>query len=211
MSLDIVSQIKKSVLSGVAFPQIAVIQDLSLNDDNSGCYVKAYIPQDDNTVVAKMSWSTIGNTELPSKDDLVIIMCIDNNIDDYYVISTINNKVDKIPTQAEDGSKVLKSLDGKRLWMVSDDKILLSRGDTEPTENIVLGQELSSLLSDILDNMNDLSLKISTHTHIGNMGAPTAPPNNTADFASLAVDFTVLKNLNVTTEKILSDVAFTEK
>lgn len=49
-------------------------------------------------------------------------------------------------------------------------------------ETAVVGDTLVTLLSQLLD-------LLATHTHIGNLGAPTSPPQQASDFTQLKSDF----------------------
>ena len=118
---------------------------------------------------------------------------------------------DKLPLKATEGHLVLKAKSGKQLWITSNNKILLSKGDGTPAQNLVLGQVLKTLLSTVLEKLADLSDKVSTHKHIGNLGYPTGSPLTSGDFADLKGDFDVLKESPVDDSAILSDIAFTEK
>ena len=61
----------------------------------------------------------------------------------------------------------------------------------------MLGQVFITMMKDLLD-------ALAAHKHIGNLGAPTAIPDN-------VTDFTDLKDDPIDNEDIVSDIAFTEK
>ena len=93
------------------------------------------------------------------------------------------------------GESVVYNAHGLRVFL-KEGAIHIGQSDSS-TENLVLGQELKSLLSQTL-------AAIASHTHTGNMGSPTSAPLNAGTFTSL-------KSSPVDDEGILSDVAFTEK
>ena len=70
-------------------------------------------------------------------------------------------------------------------------------GSKDATEPVVLGERLKSVLETLID-------QIVSHTHIGNMGAPTSPPVNAAGFTSL-------KAGTISNKDILADNVFSEK
>ncbi len=147
---------------------------------------------------------------LPVAGDLVLVAFPEADDDHGLIIKRLTSREDKIPASAIGGDLVLKSLASKKAWL-SGLNVNLSQGDTAPTENLVLGQQLKTLLVDILTQLHDLALKVSTHTHVGNIGFPTSAPNEAADFLLILTEFDNLKSSPVQDEAILSDFAFTEK
>lgn len=206
-----VDTIKEIIMQDILNFEFASVLEYSITDDRSTVYVKVKTLPDEREIIAKMMWNTLGNIELPSKDDLVVVGYIDNNIDDAFIFGTLNNNVDKIPIQSVEGDRVSISLPSKKNWIVSDTRINLARGEQEPQENLVLGQALKTYLVSMHEKIKELSDAVSTHTHIGNVGAPTSPPKETADFVQLGADFDTIKSDNVENDTILSDLSFTEK
>jgi hypothetical protein len=143
--------------------------------------------------------------------DIVLLAFGDGDAEQGYVISRMSNSTDTIPATAHDGSTVVRALEGLNAWLTSDTAIFLSRGDTEPTENIPLGQVLKTLLSQTLAELKSLSDTLASHTHIGNLGYPTAPPVQAAAITAHGTVFNAKKANPVDNEGILSDVSFTEK
>jgi hypothetical protein len=77
-------------------------------------------------------------------------------------------------------------------------QVLISKTpNSTPTEPLVLGNVFTTM-------MNKLLTAIENHNHIGNLGSPTSPPINAADFAQLA-------SSPIGDNAILSDFASTEK
>jgi len=208
---------------------IGKILRLSVASDRSFLKCLVSILPEGREVVCRMTWAMTGPNsgivEFPEKDDLVLVGFADGNNDYAFIISRMSSTVDKLPLKAIDGHLVLKAKAGKQSWLTSNLKILLSKGDTVPTENLVLGQQLKTLLSYVLDQLADqadklkqLSTDISTHNHIGNLGYPVSAPLNAAAFTAAATqfdtkksNFDAKKSSPVDDQAILSDLAFTEK
>ena len=105
----------------------------------------------------------------------------------------MDGKNDKITAK----SKSIETL-GSDSNRVHGKKVKISKSPTsEPTEPFVLGNVFKEM-------MDKLLTAISTHQHIGNMGVPTPPPLNSAEFTSL-------KSSPIGDKKILSDFITGEK
>lgn len=94
----------------------------------------------------------------------------------------------------QDGDTAIYDAHGNVIYL-SNGKMQF--GSEAADENMVLGKVFKQLMSDLLQ-------ELAIHTHIGNLGYETAPPSD-------AAEFTALKSSPVDDEKVLSDVAFTEK
>lgn len=70
-------------------------------------------------------------------------------------------------------------------------------GKATASDPAVLGDELKSFLTDLITWLTN-------HTHIGNLGAPTSPAQQLADLQQI-------KALNITNDKILSQLVFLSK
>lgn len=191
------------------------------------CFVSIW--PEEREIVAMMTTPSSGpNSGLfsfPVPGDLVIVVFADGDPDQAFVVSRLTSKEDTIPQTAVDGATVLRALLGKKLWLTSNTRINLSVGDAEPAENLVLGQVFKTMMSFVLgqladqaDKLKQLSDTLSIHTHAGNLGYPTSPPNEAADFITKMNEFDVKKTnfeeqkaSPVDDELILSDLAFTEK
>jgi hypothetical protein len=90
-------------------------------------------------------------------------------------------------------------------------KTKIQIGSASAAQPLVLGTELQTLLANLLTKVSDLSDKVAKHTHVGNLGYPTAPPATAAEFSALKGNFDQLKASPVQDGKILSDKSFTEK
>lgn len=207
---------------------VAKIVRLSMASDRSVLMCEVSVWPEERIIIAQMTWDAVGPESgvffFPVVGDLVLVAFAEGDVEHAFVIKRLTSREDKIPLKAGEGDLVLKALTGKLGW-ISAFKIYLTKSHTAPTENLVLGQQLKTLLSGTLAKLQALSNKvealsteISTHTHAGNLGYPTSPPNTAAAFTSLATDFTGLgedfdafKTSPVDDEAILSDVAYTEK
>lgn len=180
---------------------LGLIKQVAVASDRSVCRVMVSILPEQREVVARMSWEAVGPEAgvfmLPNVNDLVLVGMVEGSKDQVVVIRRFTSREDKMPINAANGDLVAKALSGKKTWVQSDTKILLAKTDTEPTENLVLGQQLKTLLSDVL-------AALAAHKHIGNLGYYTAPPDN-------ASTYTAKKANPVDNEGILSNLAFTEK
>jgi hypothetical protein len=180
---------------------IGLVKQMHTAEDRSVLKVKVLTLPDNLNMICKMSWNAVGPDagifQFPSIDDLVIVGYLDGNENEAYVISRVTSKTDKIPMQALDGHLVLRTLAGKKAWVTSDTGVRLSRGNTEPTERLMLGDVFKTAYSKDLD-------ETAKHKHIGNLGYLTAVPDN-------AVEFTTLKASPVDDAEMLSDLSKTEK
>lgn len=194
---------------------LAQITKVSIAADRSVMKVLVSILPEQREIVARMTWQGVGPDAglfLPIMvGDLVIVGMAEGDEEQVFVLSRLTSKVDKIPTQFANGHAVLKALAGKQLWVTSDTRINLSMGDVQPTENLVLGQELKTLLSTMLEKMADMADMISKITVTGNLGLPAGPPLNAAAFLLMKTELELLKASPVDDSAILSDIAFTEK
>lgn len=200
---------KRSWISIGKLTKVAVAPDRSV----VRCMVSMLDWDQQPEIVAKMTWDQLGVESgyltLPSVNDLVLVVFAEGDVEQAFIIKKLSSKEDKVPTNAVAGHSVIKSMAGKELWLTSDTKIYLSNADAAPTENVVLGQQLKALLTEILTQVGTLAEKIASHTHTGNLGYPTAPPDQAADFSSLKSEFDNLKSSPVEDEAILSKLTFT--
>jgi hypothetical protein len=91
---------------------------------------------------------------------------------------------------------------------INSPTIKLGSGAQDP---VPLGTELQALLSNILDKLSSLSNTLATHTHVGNLGYPTAPPDQAAAFTTLKTNFDNYNASPVQDGTLLSEVAFTKR
>lgn len=194
---------------------IASITSLHIADDRSYLKVRANIFPENREVIARMTWDAVGPESgtftFPNPNDMVLIAFAEGDADQAYVIRRLTSKEDKIPLTAVDGSTVIKALTGKKVWVTSDTIINLSKGDSAPTENLVLGQVWKEFSINLLSYLIDLCTSLSTETHTGNLGYPTAVPDNASDYLMIKSMLESIKSSPVEDEAILSDLSFTEK
>lgn len=180
---------------------MAIVKQLELAQDKSVLRVKCQVVPDNLLIIAKMSWEAVGPSagffQIPSPNDLVIVAYVEGDADQAFVIRRCTSKEDNIPLQAMTGDMVMKALAGKKGQILSDTALLLGRGGTDPTENLVLGQVFKTAYS------THLGID-AVHKHIGNLGYKTAPPDEFQDYLDLQAS-------PVDDELMLSDLSFTEK
>lgn len=180
---------------------IGLVKQLDIPADRSVLKVKVLIMPDMLNMICSMTWDSVGPNagifQFPSIDDLVIVGYLDGSENEAYVLRRCTSKVDKIPLQAVGGHLTLRSLTGKKGYLVSDTGVRLQRGDTEATERLVLGDTFKTAYS------SDLAAT-AAHKHIGNLGFLTFVPDNAATFTSL-------KASPVDNANMLSDLSKTEK
>lgn len=194
---------------------LAVIEKLELATDSSVLKAKCKVLSQNRIVIARVTWGAIGPNagliQFPVVGDLVLLAFGEGDDEQGYLIARLSNKTDTIPQTAQDGSTVLRALAGLNAWLTSDTAIYLSRGDDAPTENLVLGQVFKTMMSAVLAELKALCDTLAAHTHVGNLGYPTAPPQQAGAITSHGGVFNAKKANPVDNEAILSDLSFTEK
>lgn len=192
------------------------ILQLEVAPDKSIWYAKCLVFPDEYEVIAQMTWSQVGpNSGIygPAMADDLVLLALDQEMDQVYVIARLSSDIDLIPQQAIDGDTIVKATTGKNLHIASDTSVFLGKGvdGSNPDEPIVLGSVLKQLLSDILSELDDLTTKLAAHTHIGNLGGTTTPPDVTADITTVKTNLAALKSSPVDDDAINSDIVFCEK
>lgn len=179
---------------------LALVTQLEVASDRSVLRVKCTVLPDNMSIVARMSWSAVGPEagiyQFPSKNDLVIVGYMDGEVDQAFVISRCTSAEDKLPLQAVDGHLVMKALNGKKVYLVSDTRINLTKGGEGP-EQAMLGTTFKTAYSSHLEIDSE-------HDHIGNLGYMTSPPNQAAEYLAI-------KSSPVDDELMLSDLVKLEK
>ena len=138
----------------------------------------------------------------------MLIAYVEESIDSVYIIGRLSSLDDPIPARAyntENGetAMVLKAREGEAV-QVSGGRIDLTKGDAPGAENLVLGQQLRTMLNDILLRIDTLEAAFRGHVHAdpvsGNVGPtnPTYMPDPISDLQGRLDD-------------ILSQVAYTER
>jgi hypothetical protein len=199
------------------FLSLALIKKLELAQDNSTWRAELEVLPDQEEVIARMTWDQVGpKTGIfgpASVGDLVLVAFADADEEQAFVIRRLSSKADLIPEQARESHNFFKSLPGKKTYIGSETKTIIGalREGADPTENLVLGQELKTLLITILAELKKQADTLAIHTHTGNAGVQTSPPTQSADFTANGVVFENNKTSPVEDEIILSDIVFTEK
>lgn len=213
--MALLEEIREMMKDNSLHVAIAKIKALNIAGDGSVLNVEAEILPDEREIVARMTWECVGPESgffcFPAVEDLVLVAFTENE-DQAFVIRRMTSKADKIPETAKDSSMVMKALAGKRVWITSDNKILLSKGDTEPTENLVLGQVFKTFMADYITEIKTLIEAMKVETHLGALpGFPTGVPINAATYETQKLAIDALKTGKIDSEDILSDISFTEK
>lgn len=194
---------------------IGMIKRLHLASDRSSLKVTMSVFPEQREIIATMTWENVGpnsgDFEFPSPGDMCLFAQADGDDDQAFILKRLTSKEDKIPQEAISGDKVHRAKSGKKYWNVSDTNIYLSRSGSAPTENLVLGQQLKALMSDLLAQLAIHAQTTGSHDHIGNLGFKTTPPNQAGDYATFESAYNDLKSSPVDDETILSDLSFTEK
>lgn len=194
---------------------VGQVKTLHIASDRSFLKLTVMVFPEQRNIIATMTWDAVGpdsgDIVFPAIDDMVLIAQANGDDDQAYVIKRLTSKVDKIPQIALDGSKVQRTLPGKKFWNVSDTRINLSRGETEPTENLVLGQIFKQFASELLATLKTHSQNDADHKHIGNLGFFSFKPDLESEFLSRKEEYDTLKTSPIDDEAVLSDLSFTEK
>lgn len=194
---------------------LATILKLELAQDRSCLKAKVSVLPEQGEMIARMTWDSVGPDsgifQFPSVGDLVLIEFADKDPDQCFVTRRLTSREDKIPLQAVGGDLAMIALKDKKVWITSNNKIFLSKGIGEPAEPLVLGNQMKTLVSFILQTLATLTEKVMNHRHMGNLGYPTMPPVTATEFLEIQQAFTEKKASPVDDGKILSDLAFTEK
>lgn len=178
---------------------IGTITQLGLSNDGNTLRAQVDLLPEHREVVCVVTWDDIGRITFPEVDDLVIVAFCDGLPDEAHVIRVLTNNEEPISAFAQLGHTITNSRPGKKNYVGSDTKVSIGRIDVEGNENLVLGQQIKSLLSQVL-------AAIASHTHpYDDAGTPsvTQPPGNAGSFTSA--------KSTVDSGAILSDIAFTEK
>lgn len=191
---------------------IGKISTVTVSADRSAVRCLVAIWPDQLEVIATMTWEKVsdggGDYQIPEPEDMVLVAFAYGKRDYAYILKSLSSKDDRVPANAASGDRIVKARVDKTLWLTSDTRINLSKTDTAPTEPLVLGNVLKTLLGNILLELKTLSTALSTHTHTSSgSGMPTlATP-----YTDAATAFNSLKANSVDNNSINSDLAFTEK
>lgn len=185
---------------------LAKIVALDLLTDRSELRCEVEIWPEKVGAIARLCWDQVGPESgvfgFPNVNDLVLIVAVDGNFDELFVIKRLTSNEDKIPLQATDGSTVIKSLNGKKVKIHSDTRVNLGRQNSDSNaqinENLVLGQVFKTHQSKFLAD-------VAVHRHL------CMPPGYFSVIPNNSGEYTGQKNNVIDNEAILSDLVFTEK
>jgi hypothetical protein len=191
------------------------IERLHLSKDRSNLRVEVEVWPDQRVIICDMTWDMVGPEagfySFPTEGDLVLCASAEGDVEYSYVIKRLSSSEDKIPANAEGGNTVLKALNTKKLWLTSDTRINLSKGDSEPSENLVLGQIFKTFASSLISIMTGLIDDMKAEEHIGNLGFKTGTPINAPAYDAAKSALNALKASPIDDSAILSNIAYTEK
>jgi hypothetical protein len=105
-----------------------------------------------------------------------------------------------LPDTAAQGHRTIRARTGKKLHLESDTKINITKADHDGTENLVLGQQLKTMMTTLLN-------LILAHKHTCNVPGNLSTPPDVPTINGL----NNLKASPVGDEAFLSSIAFTEK
>ena len=184
---------------------IAKVQKVEVLEDFSVARALLMVFPEEYEVVARVSFPHAnmggGFFTLPNKDDLVLVGFV--NKDEVFIISYLSSKDDLIPKTVKEGHTVLRASPKKHLELASDTKGYLSKGaDTRPTEPLVLGAVLKTMLTELITNQKLLATKLDELTDmvaLGDMIMSTAPGNPAAPNPAKAASITTFRDSIKTT------------
>lgn len=192
------------------------ILQLEVAPDRSVWLAKVEVYPDQYEVVAQMTWGQVGpdaGIYGPAIEGDMVLLAFDQEMDEVYIISRLSSNIDLIPQQAIDGDTIIKAISGKKTHVASDTKVLIGKGvaGSDPTEPLVLGLVMKTLLSYIFQQLIDMNTKIAAHYHAGNLGAPTSVPTTASEFTTIGSNISGKKADPVDNGNINSNISFTEK
>jgi len=210
-----IEDIKKILKDDSVHICVGKVLKLYVAEDRSYLKILASIFPEERQIVATMSWEAVGpeagEFTFPVQEDMVLIAQVEGDDDQAYVIKRLTSRADKIPQAALNGDTVKKTIAGKKYWNISDTRINLSRGDVEPTENVVLGQIFKKFCEDLIEIHKNHAQNDSEHLHMGNLGYLVGESTKKDDLLNRKTEYDTLKQSPISDSKILSDLSFTEK
>lgn len=194
---------------------LGIIRRLHLASDKAYLKVEIETIPEQRKIISTVTWENVGpesgDFEFPSVGDLCIICNVEGDDDQSYVIKRLSSRQDKIPNTALSGDKVNRALSGKKFWITSDSRLNLSRGDSEPMENLVLGQVFKAFASSLLTSLATFAQNAADHVHIDSLGYLVSKTTIESDFLARKSEYDTLKSSPIEDQAILSDLSFTEK
>lgn len=130
---------------------IGTITKLGAAIDSSALRVQVNLLPEEREIVCMMTWDDIGRITFPEVDDLCLVNFCDGHPDEAHVVRILTTNEEKISAFAMLGHTITNSRPGKKNYIGSDTKVGIGRIDVEPTEPLVLGSVLITLLGAVLD------------------------------------------------------------
>jgi len=181
---------------------VGVVKKLLLASDRSELRVKVEILDEDaRIIIAIVSWPSVGPDAgfitFPNVGDLALLVCPYGEDDLCTVMKFYSSKEDTIPEAAIDGDPTWKAVAGKKINVLSDTRINLADVVAAATEAVIRGKVFQTMMSTLMTD-------IASITVLGNLGAVTTTPINSAAF-------TAHKTSPIDDDKMLSDTVFVDK
>lgn len=197
---------------------VGLVKQVEVLEDKSKSRALVSVFPDEFEVVADQTADAAGPGsgihQIPVANDLVLLGFV--SPDEAYILRKLTNIEDKLPNQAADGHLVMKALAGKKAYLSSDVGVMVgSGGDADPTEPLVLGAVLMTMLGELITKF-DVALDkiISGPVGTGNNGfaVPTFPALAT-DLGTIKTDLATIKEtyLDTTASNIVSGKHKTER
>ena len=208
--------LKELLSSDKDYLSLGQIQRVSLARDRSVLNADVSIWPEDREITARVLWESVGMDagfyHFPNPGDLVLVAFAEASVNNAYVIKRFSSTEDKVPVNAMEGDMVIKTRKNEKLWLTGTERINLSKGDAEPTENIVLGQVFKTWATTLLEKLLECMSTLEEETHVGSMpGHLTSPPTQKAMYTAVKNALNEIKNSPIDDNGILSMVSFTEK
>lgn len=139
---------------------IGTVQQLGLASDGSVLRVMINLLPDNREIVCEMTFADVYDVTFPEINDLVLVGHVDGDVDEAFVMKVISNKDEPIPALARTGDSVKYSRPGKKLYIGSDTKIGIARPGVDPSEPLVLGNQLVAVLQALAKAFTDNATQI---------------------------------------------------
>jgi hypothetical protein len=202
-----------------------VITGLGLSLNGSTLRVTVNLIPENRSIIATMTFADVTDVTFPEVNDLALIGFHDGEDDSAYVVKLVTTDEELIPEFAQLGHSVRYARPGTKLYLGSDTKVGIGRPNVEPTEALVLGNQLNTFLTNLLTYMKNMATELASHTHPVSVTVATtgtaaaqsgtgtgtaAAPADAAAFTAYSTDFSNLSTSPVGNGNLLSTIAFTE-
>lgn len=187
---------------------VAQVARVNLAQDKSIAFLECIDVINGQELVCMMTWDSIGNGtasgDLPDPKDLYLVGYSNSNYNQAFAIKRMSSKAEKIPKQITDGHHAVMAKTGKQLHLTSDTKINLGLGNpnSAPTEPVVLGNVLKSLMNDFINAI----LNATPGIGVSSMGPVMLNPALRTQLTQIQTQY-----LSTTSTNILSQLVFTER